>query len=110
VLEKALKGGGMLPQAFDAAEPRWRRCATTRPDVLMTDIRMPGRSGLDLLRRNSGRAPGAAGHRHDRALGSWMRGAAYQGGAFEYLPKPFDIDKAVDLVRRAAQQSTVSAT
>jgi two-component system nitrogen regulation response regulator GlnG len=70
----------------------------------MTDIRMPGRSGLELLteiRDNHAELPVIVMTAHsdlDSAV------AAYQGGAFEYLPKPFDIDQAVDLVRRAAQQ------
>ena len=78
------------------------------PDVLMTDIRMPGRSGLDLLKEIQVSRPGlpvivmTAHSDLDAAV------AAYQGGAFEYLPKPFDIDKAVDLVRRAAQQANLS--
>ena len=106
VLEKALKGGGMVAQAA-STRPTTRspRCAATRPDVLMTDIRMPGRSGLDLLKEIQASRPGlpvivmTAHSDLDAAV------AAYQGGAFEYLPKPFDIDKAVDLVRRAAQQA-----
>ena len=69
---------------------------------------MPGRSGLELLKEIQVSRPGlpvivmTAHSDLDAAV------AAYQGGAFEYLPKPFDIDKAVDLVRRAAQQATVS--
>jgi two-component system nitrogen regulation response regulator GlnG len=75
-----------------------------RPDVLITDIRMPGRSGLELLtqiRASQPELPVIVMTAHsdlDSAV------AAYQGGAFEYLPKPFDIDQAVDLVRRAAHQ------
>ena len=72
------------------------------PDVLVTDIRMPGRSGLELLeeiRAKRPRLPVIVMTAHsdlDSAV------AAYQGGAFEYLPKPFDIDQAIELVRRAA--------
>ena len=74
------------------------------PDVLVTDIRMPGKSGLDLLDEIRTRRPKlpvivmTAHSDLDSAV------AAYQGGAFEYLPKPFDIDQAVELVRRAATQ------
>jgi two-component system nitrogen regulation response regulator GlnG len=77
---------------------------TAEPDVLMTDIRMPGKSGLKLLDEVQAahpRLPVIVMTAHtdlDAAV------AAYQGGAFEYLPKPFDIDEAVALVRRAAQQ------
>jgi two-component system nitrogen regulation response regulator GlnG len=74
------------------------------PDVLLTDIRMPGRDGLELLeeiRAKRPRLPVIVMTAHSD-LESAV--AAYQGGAFEYLPKPFDIDQAIDLVRRAAVQ------
>ena len=108
VLEKALKGGGMVAKSFDQADSVLSALRSDAPDVLMTDIRMPGRSGLELLKAIQGSRPGlpvivmTAHSDLDAAV------AAYQGGAFEYLPKPFDIDKAVDLVRRAAQQATAS--
>jgi two-component system, NtrC family, nitrogen regulation response regulator GlnG len=104
VLERALRQGGMAPTAFDHAETALAALRRDRPDVLITDIRMPGRSGLELLteiRDNQPDLPVIVMTAHsdlDSAV------AAYQGGAFEYLPKPFDIDQAVDLVRRAAQQ------
>ncbi len=108
VLEKALKGSGMAAKCFDQADNVLTALRSDAPDVLMTDIRMPGRSGLELLKEIQASRPGlpvivmTAHSDLDAAV------AAYQGGAFEYLPKPFDIDKAVDLVRRAAQQATVS--
>ena len=104
VLERALKQAGMQPSAFEDADSASRRCAATSRDVLVTDIRMPGKSGLDLLeevRTRRPRLPVIVMTAHsdlDSAV------AAYQGGAFEYLPKPFDIDQAVELVRRAAAQ------
>jgi two-component system, NtrC family, nitrogen regulation response regulator GlnG len=109
VLEKALKGSGMTAKSFDQADNVISALRNDTPDVLMTDIRMPGRTGLDLLKEIQSSRPGlpvivmTAHSDLDAAV------AAYQGGAFEYLPKPFDIDKAVDLVRRAAQQATMSA-
>ena len=103
VLERALKGGWMSPRIFESAESALEALRSDAPDVLVTDIRMPGQSGLELLRRIHGTRPQlpiivmTAHADLDNAV------AAYEGGAFEYLPKPFDIDQVVDLVRRAAQ-------
>jgi two-component system, NtrC family, nitrogen regulation response regulator GlnG len=104
VLERALRQGGMTPTAFEHADAVIAALRRGRPDVLVTDIRMPGKSGLELLteiRASQPELPVIVMTAHsdlDSAV------AAYQGGAFEYLPKPFDIDQAVDLVRRAAHQ------
>jgi two-component system nitrogen regulation response regulator GlnG len=102
VLERALRNDGMSPRAFEAAEPALDALRRESPDVLITDIRMPGASGLELLRLIRDARPSLpvivmTAHSD---LGSAV--SAYEGGAFEYLPKPFDIDKAVALVRRAA--------
>ncbi len=102
VLERALRNGGMAPRAFEAAEPALDALRRESPDVLITDIRMPGQSGLDLLKKIRDARPALpvivmTAHSD---LGSAV--SAYEGGAFEYLPKPFDIDQAVALVRRAA--------
>jgi two-component system, NtrC family, nitrogen regulation response regulator GlnG len=105
VLEKALRQGGMQPRAFEQAESALAALGRAEPDVLITDVRMPGASGLKLLeiiRSEHPRLPVIVMTAHsdlDSAV------AAYQGGAFEYLPKPFDIDQAVALVRRAAAQA-----
>ncbi len=105
VLERALRQGGMRPRAFEQAETALAALSHHEPDVLMTDIRMPGLSGLKLLdtvRAEHPRLPVIVMTAHsdlDSAV------AAYQGGAFEYLPKPFDLDQAVELVRRAASQA-----
>ncbi len=106
VLERALRQGGLLPRSFEQADGAIAALALGLPDVLITDIRMPGTSGLKLLERVRRDHPGlpvivmTAHSDLDSAV------AAYQGGAFEYLPKPFDIDEAVALVRRAATQGT----
>ncbi|MGH8136862.1 MAG: nitrogen regulation protein NR(I) [Steroidobacteraceae bacterium] len=102
VLERALRNGGMAPRAFEAAEAALDALRRESPDVLITDIRMPGQSGLDLLKKIRAARPALpvivmTAHSD---LGSAV--SAYEGGAFEYLPKPFDIDQAVALVRRAA--------
>jgi two-component system, NtrC family, nitrogen regulation response regulator GlnG len=75
------------------------------PQILVSDIRMPGGSGLDLLEKVKARHPGlpviimTAFSDLDSAV------SAFQGGAFEYLPKPFDLPKAVELIRRAVEES-----
>ncbi|MFO1405922.1 MAG: nitrogen regulation protein NR(I) [Steroidobacteraceae bacterium] len=110
VLERALRQGGIRTTSFEEAESALAALGREEPDVLVTDIRMPGRSGLDLLeeiRSARPRLPVIVMTAHSD-LESAV--AAYQGGAFEYLPKPFDIDQAVELVRRAATQSQRSAT
>ena len=84
VLERALKQGGMVPTAFEQADSALSALRRSRPDVLMTDIRMPGRSGLELLseiRTSQPELPVIIMTAHsdlDSAV------AAYQGGAFEY--------------------------
>jgi two-component system, NtrC family, nitrogen regulation response regulator GlnG len=103
VLERALKNAGMAPRLFEAAESALATLGNEVPDVLMTDIRMSGKSGLELLKNVHERHPELpvivmTAHSD---LGSAV--SAYESGAFEYLPKPFDVDHAVDLVRRAAQ-------
>ncbi len=109
VLERALRNAGMLVRLFEAAEPALVALGGAPPDVLVTDIRMPGQSGLELLKRAHQHHPGLpvivmTAHSD---LGSAV--SAYEGGAFEYLPKPFDIDQAVELVRRAVQAAHKSA-
>ena len=103
VLERALHNGGMQTRAFEAAEPALAALRSEAPDVLITDVRMGGMSGIDLLKRVRASRPDLpvivmTAHSD---LGAAV--TAYGSGAFEYLPKPFDIDQAVDLVRRAAQ-------
>ena len=108
VLEKSLREAGMNSTSFEHAEPLIEALHTSRPDVVIADIRMPGMSGLDLVAKLQNDAPDlpviviTAHSDLESAVG------AYQSGAFEYLPKPFDVDEAVRLVRRAASQSGVS--
>ena len=109
VLERALRAGGMVPRAFDAAEPRWPRCATTQPDVLLTDIRMPGSRASNCCTKSRAAHPTLPVIVMTAHSDLPSAVSAYEGGAFEYLPKPFDIDQAVELVRRAAAPARTAA-
>ena len=103
VLEKALKQADMNTQTFERAEHLLEAIEDAEPDVLITDVRMPGMSGialLDRLRNSRPELPIIVITAHSDLENAV---AAYKGGAFEYLPKPFDIDEAVDLVRKAAR-------
>ena len=105
VLEKALRQAGMQARTFERAEHLLEAIAHGQPDVLITDVRMPGMSGITLLERLRATSPDlpiiviTAHSDLENAV------AAYKGGAFEYLPKPFDIDEAMELVRKAARQN-----
>ena len=105
VLEKALGREGFAVRAFASARDCMRALSDEEPDVLVSDIRMPGESGIELLQSVRSDHPGmpviimTAFSDLDSAV------SAFQGGAFEYLPKPFDIPKAVELIRRAADES-----
>ena len=102
VLERALRNDGMAPRAFEAAEPALDALRRESPDVLITDIRMPGASGLELLKRIHDARPQLPVIVMTAHSDLANAVSAYEGGAFEYLPKPFDIDQAIALVRRAA--------
>ncbi|MDZ7661487.1 nitrogen regulation protein NR(I) [Thiohalophilus sp.] len=101
VLEKAFKNAEMEVRSFDEADSVLRALNRSEPDVIISDIRMPGMDGLELLGRIHDKYPGlpviiiTAHTDLDSAV------SAYEVGAFEYLPKPFDVDEAVDLARRA---------
>ena len=105
VLEKALRQAGMEARSFDRTEHLLAALKNDAPDVLITDVRMPGMSGLALLERLRTSNPDlpiiviTAYSDLENAV------AAYKGGAFEYLPKPFDIDEAVELVHKAARST-----
>ncbi|WP_372871225.1 nitrogen regulation protein NR(I) [Shewanella sp.] len=101
VMEKALKSARITSASFAAAESLWQALELSQPQVIVSDIRMPGTDGLTLLERIGLHYPHipviimTAHSDLDSAV------AAYQSGAFEYLPKPFDIDEAIALVERA---------
>ncbi|MBN9424396.1 MAG: sigma 54-interacting transcriptional regulator, partial [Candidatus Accumulibacter sp.] len=76
------------------------------PQVLLSDIRMPGQSGLDLLQQVKARFPALPVIIMTAYSDLESAVAAFQGGAFEYLPKPFDVDQALELIRRAIDESS----
>ncbi len=110
VLEKALKQADLEVKTFENGDSVLRALDRQSPDVIITDIRMPGMDGLQLLKHIHARDPNmpviitTAHSDLDSAV------SAYQGGAFEYLPKPFDVDEAVALTRRAIGLSKQRAT
>jgi two-component system nitrogen regulation response regulator GlnG len=103
VLEKAISGSGLATEVFESGDSLLRKIKREQPDVIISDIRMPGIDGLEMLEQLQAEhsdIPTIIMTAHsdlDSAV------ASYQGGAFEYLPKPFDIDEAVALVQRAVQ-------
>jgi two-component system nitrogen regulation response regulator GlnG len=105
VLEKALLREDIPCMTFSAASDALRELERSTPAAVLSDIRMPGVSGLELLQALKERLPKVpviimtAYSDLDSAV------AAFQGGAFEYLPKPFDVDQALELVRRALAEN-----
>jgi two-component system nitrogen regulation response regulator GlnG len=110
VLEKALARESLETRSFANAREAMTAFETDTPQVLVSDIRMPGESGIELLAVVKERHPGlpviiiTAFSDLDSAVSS------FQGGAFDYLAKPFDIDKAVSLIRRALEESLREAS
>src|SRR4051812_4903241 len=105
VLEKALAREDLAVRSFTNPRVVLIALEDDEPQVLVSDIRMPGGSGIELLSKVKERHPGlpviimTAYSDLDSAV------SAFQGGAFEYLPKPFDVPKAVELIRRALDES-----
>ncbi|MEN9712644.1 MAG: nitrogen regulation protein, partial [Pseudomonadota bacterium] len=109
VLEKALQRENLPTRSFTSPREVLQALNASEdeqgPQILVSDIRMPGGSGLDLLTKVKERLPSlpviimTAFSDLDSAV------SAFQNGAFEYLPKPFDLPKAVELIRRAVDES-----
>jgi len=105
VLEKALEREKIAFKSFASADDALAELKHDTPQIVISDIRMPGYSGLDLLQRLRERFPNLPVIIMTAYSDLESAVSSFQGGAFEYLPKPFDIDHAVDLVRRALEQS-----
>ncbi|MBN2679407.1 nitrogen regulation protein NR(I) [Acidithiobacillus montserratensis] len=112
VLEKALAQAEIPFRSFADADSALRALGRDQPDAIVTDLRMPGLDGLAFLKEVQARWPRlpvivmTAHSDLDNAV------SAFQSGAFEYLPKPFDMDEAINLVRRAlgSQQEAAAKT
>lgn len=109
VLSAAMRDAGLTPREFVDAESLTVALATETPDVMFTDVRMPGASGLELLGRLSASAAFPI-----IVMSAFTdvstTAAAYRHGAFDYLPKPFDLDTAVEMAERALAQSSAETT
>jgi two-component system nitrogen regulation response regulator GlnG len=106
VFEKALARENIPYRTFSSAQDALAALDAETPQTVVSDVRMPGESGLVLLRKIK--------ERHAEIPVIVMTAysdlesavTAFQGGAYEYLPKPFDVDHAVELIRRAMEEST----
>ena len=107
VLEKTLTRENIPFKSFASADEALSVLdrGSEQPQVLLSDIRMPGQSGLELLQEVKARFPAIPVIIMTAYSDLESAVAAFQGGAFEYLPKPFDVDQAVELIRRAIDQS-----
>jgi two-component system nitrogen regulation response regulator GlnG len=105
VLEKALQKASMVARCFSNANGLLEALEQSKPDAILTDIRMPGIDGLELLKRLQDHYPSMPVIIMTAHSDLESAVSAFHGGAFEYLPKPFDLDEAVNLIRRACNQS-----
>ena len=103
VLQKALEQAGFSVRAFDSANEIGELLDRTQPNAIITDIRMPGLTGLDLLSLIQTKAPEIPVIVTTAYTDLESAVASYRRGAFEYMPKPFDVDEAVSLVQRALE-------
>ena len=112
VMEKAIRREDIMVKSFESGEELLDALGQNQPEIIISDIRMPGMDGLELLQRIHADHPDmpiiitTAHSDLDSAV------AAYQSGAFEYLPKPFDLEELVDVARRGisfANEQKVSA-
>ncbi|AZG08414.1 nitrogen regulation protein NR(I) [Pigmentiphaga sp. H8] len=105
VLEKALARENLPSRSFGTAREALDALNDDVPQVLVTDIRMPGAGGIELLQAVKRRFPALPVIVMTAYSDLESAVSAFQGGAFEYLPKPFDVDTATELIRRAVEES-----
>ncbi|HEX7402680.1 MAG TPA: nitrogen regulation protein NR(I) [Usitatibacter sp.] len=105
VFEKALEREGIPYRTFSAAQDAIDKLSEETPQVVVSDIRMPGITGLEFMQQLKAKLPSTPVIIMTAYSDLESAVAAFQGGAFEYLPKPFDVDHAVELVRRALDES-----
>jgi len=105
VIEKALSREGIAFNSFASARDALDALPGGAPQVLISDIRMPGQSGIELLQQVKEKHPAVPVIVMTAYSDLESAVAAFQGGAYEYLPKPFDVDQAVELIRRALDES-----
>ena len=105
VLEKSLEKAGFDIESFDNGESMLEKLSSSQPDAIISDIRMPGKDGLEVLNLVSESYPQVpviimTAHSD---LSSAVK--SYEHGAFEYLPKPFDVNDAIDVAERAVKHA-----
>lgn len=105
VLERALNQAGLQPIVFESGANIMKRLEQEQPDTIISDIRMPGVDGITLLSRIAASHPDIPVIIMTAHSDLESAVTSYQTGAFEYLPKPFDVDEAVALVKRAVAHS-----
>ncbi len=109
VFEKALSREHIDFQTFSSATEALAQLDNAPPQVVVSDIRMPGQSGLDFLEQLKSRYPDIPVIIMTAYSDLESAVAAFQGGAFEYLAKPFDVDHALSLVRRALEERSIGS-
>ncbi|MGQ0751919.1 MAG: nitrogen regulation protein NR(I) [Betaproteobacteria bacterium] len=105
VFEKALMRESIAYRTFESVREALGALERDTPQVVVSDIRMPGESGLELLQAAKTRHPNVPVIIMTAYSDLESAVTAFQGGAYEYLPKPFDVDHAVELIRRAMDES-----
>jgi two-component system nitrogen regulation response regulator GlnG len=105
VLERALTQAGIANESFESGDRMMQRIESEQPDAIISDIRMPGIDGLELLTLFNEKYPAVPVIITTAHSDLESAVASYQRGAFEYLPKPFDIDEVVAITERALAQA-----